>query len=142
MARFLRPFPATQAVRKQGMFFEKEFLKTEDNLSILNYLRSVPMKFISAHFDQLMLLPPDITEKIPAGHKCFFIRNIVHELDLTSLVSEYSEEGRPAYHPEIILSLLFCAYSDGLTRARAIAHKTRTDVVYMYLGIRFSFFSA
>jgi hypothetical protein len=92
------------------------------------------MKFISAHFDQLMLLPPDITEKIPAGHKCFFIRNIVHELDLTSLVSEYSEEGRPAYHPEIILSLLFCAYSDGLTRARAIAHKTRTDVVYMYLA--------
>jgi transposase len=55
-------------------------------------------------------------------------------LDLTSLVSEYSEEGRPAYHPEIILSLLFCAYSDGITSARVIAHKTRTDVVYMYLA--------
>lgn len=92
------------------------------------------MKFISAHFDQLMLLPPDITEKIPEGHKCFFIRSIVHELDLTSLVSEYSEEGRPAYHPEIILSLLFCAYTDGITSSRVIAQKTRTDVVYMYLA--------
>jgi len=45
------------------------------------------MKFISAHFDQLMLLPPDITEKIPEGHKCFFIRNLVRELDLSPLVS-------------------------------------------------------
>jgi transposase len=92
------------------------------------------MKFISAHFDQLMLLPPDITEKIPKGHKCFFIRNIVGELDLSPLISEYSEEGRPAYHPEIILSLLFCAYTDGITSSRVIAQKTRTDVVYMYLA--------
>lgn len=96
--------------------------------------RSVLMKFISAHFDQLMLLPPDITEKIPEGHKCFFIQNIVRELDLSPLVSEYSEEGRPAYHPEIILSLLFCAYSDGITSSRVIAQKTHTDVVYMYLA--------
>jgi len=100
----------------------------------MNDLRSVPMKFISAHFDQLMLLPPDITEKIPEGHKCFFIQNIVRELDLSPLVSEYSEEGRPAYHPEILLSLLFCAYSDGLTSSRVIAQKTRTDVVYMFLA--------
>jgi transposase len=92
------------------------------------------MKFISAHFGQLMLLPPDITEIIPKAHKCFFMRNIVHELELTSLISEYSEEGRPAYHPEIILSLLFCAYTDGITSSRVIAHKTCTDVVYMYLA--------
>jgi transposase len=92
------------------------------------------MKFISAHFDQIMLLPPDITEKIPKGHKCFFIQNIVRELDLSPLISEYSEEGRPAYHPEIILSLLFCAYTDGITSSRVIAQKACTDVVYMYLA--------
>jgi len=92
------------------------------------------MKFISAHFDQLILLPPDITEKIPKGHKCFFIQNIVRELDLSPLISEYSEEGRPAHHPEIILSLLFCAYTDGITSSRVIAQKACTDVVYMYLA--------
>jgi hypothetical protein len=54
---------------KTSYILWKEFLIMTDNLRILNYLRSVPMKFISAHFDQIMLLPPDITEKIPKGHK-------------------------------------------------------------------------
>jgi hypothetical protein len=73
-----------------------------------------------------MLLPPDVTEKIPKGHKNFFIRNIVYELDLTPLISEYSEEGRPARHPEIMISHLFCAYTDGITSSRANASKKRS----------------
>jgi hypothetical protein len=43
--------------------------------------------------EQRWLLPPSVEELVPAGHVAHFVRETVREeLDLTAILSSYSEE--------------------------------------------------
>jgi transposase len=52
----------------------------------------------------LFLLPPLLTEWLPKNHLVFFIREVLDEMDLTPITSEYEDEerGYPPYHPKVI----------------------------------------
>ncbi len=51
--------------------------------------------------DQLLLMPPSLTDWLPAGHMIYFVREILDTIDLSPISSVYEREerGNPPYHP-------------------------------------------
>jgi transposase len=84
--------------------------------------------------DQLFLLPPSLHEFVAADHLAHVINEVVHELDLRELYDRYSDLGSSAYHPQMMLKVLFYGYAMGERSSRVIAHRLRSDVAYMYLS--------
>ena len=81
---------------------------------------------------QLLLLPPDMAQWLPADHLVYFIRDIVGQMDLSDIYSSYdgSQGGYPAYHPEMMVSLLIYAYSVGVPSSRQIEKATHESVPF------------
>src|SRR5919198_6244526 len=83
--------------------------------------------------EQRWLLPPSVQELVPAGHVAHFVRETVREeLDLTAILSTYSEErGYPPYHPAMMVALLLYGYSRGVYSSRRIAQACEERVDFM-----------
>jgi transposase len=84
--------------------------------------------------DQLFLFPPSLHEFLPEGHLARVINDIVEELDLRGLYDRYSDLGCSAFHPQMMLKVLFYGYAMGERSSRIITHRLRSDVAYMYLS--------
>ena len=83
---------------------------------------------MSKHFrpwkiDQAQLLPPDVQDFVPDGHKSRFIVALVREsLDLKAIEASYTSAlGQPPFHPEMMTALLLNAYCSGIYSSRRIA---------------------
>lgn len=83
--------------------------------------------------DQIWLLPPSVQDLVPADHAAHFVRETVREsLDLSAILSEYSEErGYPPYHPTMMTALLLYAYTQGVYSSRRIARGCEERVDFM-----------
>jgi transposase len=84
--------------------------------------------------DQFFLLPPSLHEFLPEGHLARVINDIVDVLGLRELYDRYSDLGCSAFHPQMMLKVLFYGYATGERSSRMIAHRLRSDVAYMYLS--------
>jgi transposase len=62
------------------------------------------------------------------------INEVVDELDLGELCERYSELGCSAYHPQMMLKVLFYGYAMGERSSRLLAQRLKSDVAYMYLA--------
>jgi transposase len=71
------------------------------------------MSFKEYNQDQLFLLPPSLHEFLPEEHLARVINEVVHELDLRELYDRYSDLGSSAYHPQMMLKVLFYGYVRG-----------------------------
>jgi len=71
--------------------------------------------------EQQFLLPPSLHDFLPEGHLARVINEVVKELDLRELYARYSDLGSPAYHPQMMLKVLFYAYAMGERSSRVIA---------------------
>ena len=91
------------------------------------------MKFMNYDQAQSFLLPPSLAECLPEDHISFVINDTVDHLDLSSIEKDYVEEGHPAYHPRMMVKLLFYAYSQGVRSSRKIENKTNEDIAFRYL---------
>jgi transposase len=92
------------------------------------------MPFKEYNQDQLFLFPPSLHEFLPEGHLAYVINEVLNELDLRELYDRYSDLGSTAYHPQMMLKVLFYGYAMGERSSRVIAHRLRSDVAYMYLS--------
>ena len=90
--------------------------------------------FKSFNREQEFLLPPSLNELIQKDDLVFLITEVVELLDLEPLYNNYSSLGRHAYHPAILLSVLFYAYAQGVFSSRKIAERLCYDVRFMYLA--------
>src|SRR4030042_5068516 len=86
--------------------------------------------------DQIFFLTVTKDKFLNENHPAVIIDKIVERLDLTILYERYSEEGNPAYHPKMMLKVLFYAYYDGIMSARTIwdAVIHRSDFIYLSAG--------
>jgi transposase len=80
------------------------------------------------------LLPPYLEELIPADHVARVVNKVVDLLDIRELTSQEKIEGRPAYHPKMMLKVLIYAYSQKMPSSRVIARRCAEDVVFMWLS--------
>jgi transposase len=81
-------------------------------------------------------LAPDIRKWLPEDHFALFVGEVVDTLDLTEITDEYLhlQGGRPAYHPAMMLKLLFYGYCVGIRSSRRIERKTYEDVAFRVLS--------
>ena len=63
--------------------------------------------FITTNRDQQYLFPPSVQDWLPEDHLARFVVDIVSQLNIRPLTEAYDGRGSKAYHPEILLSLLF-----------------------------------
>lgn len=92
------------------------------------------MKFIPYSNKQGLLLPNYVEDWIPEGHLARIVDTVVEQLDISLLDNTYDEEGRPAYHPKMMLKVLFYAYATGLRSSRKIQKRLETDIAYIWLS--------
>jgi transposase len=85
--------------------------------------------------EQLLLLPPDMADWLPADHLVYFVRDVVKQMDLSGIYDSYdgSQGGHPPYHPEMMVSLLIYAYSVGIPGSRQIEKATYESVPFRVL---------
>lgn len=92
-------------------------------------------EYLSFNRQQAYLLPPSIDEWLPKEHLARFIVEIVKELDLSNIHKAYGGQGgSKAYHPEVLLSLLFYGYATGVFSSRKIERATYDSVAFRYIA--------
>jgi len=84
--------------------------------------------------EQRFLLPPSLEDFVGQDHLARVVNEVVNGLDLTELYARYSELGCAAYHPQLLLKVLFYGYATGERSSRKLAHRLQSDVAYMYLA--------
>ncbi len=91
--------------------------------------------FLSCDRDQVLLLPPDLGEWLPADHLARFVIATVGELDLSGVYGYYRQDGhgRPAHDPAMMVALVLYAYAVGVTSSRAIERRCVEDVAFRFL---------
>jgi len=92
------------------------------------------MKFLTYNPEQAYLLPPSVRDVLGEDHVCFFLHRAVERLDLSAFEQPYVEEGRPAYHPALLLKVWLYAYALGVTSSRRLEQRVREDLAFRYLA--------
>jgi len=93
-------------------------------------------RFLPYEPDKPLELVPDIRKWLPTDHLALFISDVVDTLDLREITEEYLhlQGGHPAYHPAMMLKLLFYGYCVGIRSSRRIEQKTYEDVAFRVLS--------
>ena len=92
--------------------------------------------FLACDRDQELLLPPSLRDWLPDDHLAWFLIDAVAEIDLAPFLADYREDGwgRPAFDPEVMVTLLLYAYAVGERSSRAIERRCREDVAFRVIA--------
>ncbi len=83
--------------------------------------------------DQMFLLPPSLNEWVMHDHPARAFSEIIDRIDTTAF-REPKEEGRPAYHPKMMLKVMLWGYATGIRSSRKIEERLQQDIVFMWLA--------
>jgi transposase len=88
--------------------------------------------FIAADRGQVLLLPPSLADWLPEEHFVWTVLGAVEQMDLSSLYGAYraNGQGRAAYDPAVMLSLLLYSYASGISSSRQIERCCEVDVAF------------
>lgn len=78
--------------------------------------------------DQMMLLPPSLSEWLPADHPAYGWSALVDELDLSGIYATYGAKGQPPYDPRLMVKIWVYAYARGLRASRQVEQACYDDV--------------
>lgn len=81
------------------------------------------------------LLPPSLQEWLPEEHLARFIVEIVDRLDLSRIEAAYAGRGSKAYHPSLLLSLLFYGYATGVFSSRKLEAATYDSIAFRFICV-------
>ncbi len=92
----------------------------------------MPYNFHSCDRDQMLLMPPSVSDWLPKDHLAWFIIDAVGQIDLQSFYEKYCSDGvgNTAFHPEMMVALLLYAYCNEERSSRRIESYCQTDVAY------------
>ncbi|MBV9799151.1 MAG: transposase [Solirubrobacterales bacterium] len=88
--------------------------------------------FIPCDREQVMLLPPSLTDWLPEDHLVWTVLGAVEQMDLDGFYGVYraNGQGRAAYDPAMLVALLWYSYSVGLRSSRQVERACRGDVAF------------
>jgi transposase len=84
--------------------------------------------------DTSYLLPPSVDEWLPEGHLARFVVEITDQLDISAIERQYTGSGSDAYHPRMLLALLFYSYATGTFFSRKIETASFESVPTRYVA--------
>jgi len=79
------------------------------------------------------LLPPSIDDWLPESHLARFVSDVVMQLDTSGIENCYSGRGSDAWHPKMLIGLLFYGYATGVFSSRKLERATHDSVAFRYL---------
>lgn len=92
--------------------------------------------FIEYNQNQTFLLPPDFRQFLGEWHEAIILSELIDELNIKSLIKAYQKKWkwRPAFHPRMLLKVLFYGYMNQTFSSRKIANKLNSDLWFMYVA--------
>ncbi len=91
-------------------------------------------RFIPIDRDTPHLFPPCIQDYLPDDHLARFVVDIVDQLDLDAVIGSYGGRGgSDAWHPALLVALLFYGYATGTFSSRKLEQSTHDSVAYRYI---------
>ena len=96
-------------------------------------------EFVGVQRDQLLLVPPSLTEWLPEDHLVWTVLGAVDQMDLGRFREAYrlGAAGRAPFDPALMVALLFYACARGIRSSRAIERACWEDVaVKVITGMR------
>jgi transposase len=90
-------------------------------------------KFKEYSTEQGELIPMYLSDWIPDDHLVRLISEIVDQLDLKEIIKDYSNRGEEAYHPALMLKLLFYGYATGVFTSRKIRTAIDENIPFRWL---------
>ena len=94
----------------------------------------MPTNFRLVDRNTAYLLPPSVDEWLPDNHLARFVVEIVDQLDISALEGAYTASGSDAYHPRMMLALLFYCYTTGTFSSRKMEAATYESVPVRYVA--------
>jgi transposase len=90
------------------------------------------LDFVGCDRDQLLLMPPSLTEWLPEEHLVWTVLGAVDQMDLSRFSEAYrlGAAGRAPYDPAMMVALLLYAYARGNRSSRGIERACLEDVEY------------
>ena len=88
--------------------------------------------YIGGDRDQQFLLPVSMRDWLDQGHLAWWVIDVVERIDTARLHLAHPNDGpgRPAYNPDMMLTLLLYAYLTGQRSSRRIEAACRTDAAH------------
>jgi transposase len=83
---------------------------------------------------QIVLLPTNLDELIPADHIARVIYAFVQKMDLAPLEAHYKGGGASSYHPKMMLAVLLLAYTQMIFSSRRIAKAMRENIAFIWIS--------
>jgi len=85
---------------------------------------------------QELLIPTSIREFLWKSHEAVLLNDVIDSLDLTSLLNTYKNNNwwTTAFHPKMLLKIIFYGYMNQTFSSRWIAKKLCSDLGFMYLA--------
>ena len=90
--------------------------------------------FRSFDRDTMFLMPPSVQDWLPKEHMARFVVEVVEQLDLRALRNSYAGRGSAAYHPEMLVALLFYGYATGIRASRKLEAATYESVPFRFIA--------
>ena len=92
------------------------------------------VRFKAFPSDQGSLFSEDIYSRIPGNHPVRLVNNVVDQLDISSLMSQYKGGGTSSYHPRMMLKVLFYSYLSNIYSCRKIEKALGENIHFMWLS--------
>ncbi len=93
----------------------------------------MPAEFIPIDRDTPQLFPASVQDYLPEKHLARFVVEIVDQLDLKHLVGAYRGTGSVAYHPAMLVALLFYGYATGVFSSRKLAQASHDSIAFRFI---------
>jgi len=90
--------------------------------------------FKAYHQDQIMLLPPSLSELIADNHPVRILNEVLNKIDIRPLTREYKTGGSSSYHPLMLLKVLVYAYINNIYSSRKIEEAVQQNIHFMWLS--------
>lgn len=90
---------------------------------------------ITPDYGQQFLFPPALEDWVPADHPARFLREFVEQLDLAALgfAMPAGLDGRPAYHPGLLLKIWLYGYFQRIRSTRKLEVACREQLSLLWL---------
>ena len=126
--------PEELKLARAGIIIDK--MNDKKGIDVINENEEVKYNFRPYEKDQSFFVVVSGENFIKESHPAAVLSAVIEKLDLKILYSKYSKVGNPAYHPKMMLKILFYAYYDGIMSARTIWDVVihRYDFIYLSGG--------
>ncbi|AMO55829.1 transposase [Endozoicomonas montiporae] len=79
------------------------------------------------------MFPASVNDYLPERHLARFVVEIIEQLDLGPFIKAYSGRGSKAWHPSLMISLLFYGYTTGVFSSRKLEKATYDSVAFRFI---------